>query len=302
MQTLLPIPYFHVVFTLPSELAPLVLLNRRRLYDLLFRAASRTLLALGRDPKRLGAQLGATMVLHTWTRDLRIHPHVHAIVTGGGLSPDQKRWVASGQRHLFPVRVISKLFRGKVLAGLRDLHARRPLRLPDDLDEHTLRLRISELYRKRWVTYAKRPFAGPEQVLRYLGHYTHRVGLSNHRLLDVSRESVTLRTRGRDSVDLEPQLLLRRFLLHVLPPGFVRIRHYGLLASTNLRTRLPLARNLLGVAQPRPSRPPSWETLLEQLSGIRTDVCPRCGSVAWVRRPLDDHDHPPRPPPEKGAT
>jgi hypothetical protein len=318
MQTLLPIPYFHVVFTLPGELAPLVRRNRRRLFDLLFAAASQTLLELGRDPRRLGAQLGATAVLHTWTRDLRFHPHIHAVVTGGGLSADGQRWVAADPDYLFPVHVLSALWRGKMLAAIGQEHQRQALELPDELQPgDALATLMHRLYATEWVTYIKPPFAGPEQVLAYLGRYTHRVALSNHRLLDVTADRVTLRTRGEGTVTLTPVELLRRFLLHVLPKGFVRIRHYGLLAASNLGNRLPAARRLLSepvehdpgtghsgaattatearaTATPdaptepqRPSDGPAdWRTLLATLTGIDTTRCPACGSSAWVRCPL----------------
>jgi hypothetical protein len=312
MQALLPVPYFHVVFTLPGELAPIVLRNRRELFDRLFRAASETLLALGRDPHRLGAQLGFTMVLHTWTRDLRHHAHVHAVVTGGGLAPDAQRWVAADPHYLFPVAVVSRLFRGKMLAFIRQQHQRQPLDLPAELGPaNTFSDLLSQLYDKQWGTYAKPPFAGPRQVLAYLGRYTHRVALSNHRLLEVTPDAVTLRTRGENSVTLTPVELLRRFLLHLLPPGFVRIRHYGLLAACNLATRLAAARTILGEAptldrhdngdqqlttetastpsdsrRQQPARGDDWRTLFRVLTGIDTTCCPACGSKAWVRAPL----------------
>lgn len=320
METVLPVPYFHVVFTLPGELSPVVLRNRRRLFGLLFRAASETLLTLGRDPERLGAQLGITMVLHTWTRDLRFHPHVHAIVTGGGLSLDGQQWVKGNARYLFPVKVLSRLFRGKMLAHLRREADQDPLDLPEPLrqGENFARL-IDRLYKTNWVTYAKAPFAGPRQILAYLGRYTHRVALSNHRLLDVDHEQVVLRTRGEQSVTLTPVELLRRFLLHVLPTGFVRIRHYGLHASANLNTKLRTAQRLLdeessnaqealATEEPtteetsKPEESPrsrqeeaalDWRTLLKDLAGIDTTRCPACGSKAWVRLPLGEARAPP---------
>ena len=301
LETLLPIPYFHVVFTLPGELSAVVQRNRRRLFGLLFRAASQTLLTLGRDPDRLGAQLGITMVLHTWTRDLRFHPHVHALVTGGGLSLDGQRWVQGDACYLFPVKVISRLFRGKMLDGLRREHQHDELDLPEDLHSaHSFSRLVDDLYNTDWVTYAKAPFAGPRQVLAYLGRYTHRVALSNHRLLELTPDHVTLRTRGQKSVTLPPPELLRRFLLHVLPPGFVRIRHYGLLASGNLKTKLVTARSLLAEPSeevPTPDPAPrsqadaartNWRDILQTLTGIDTTACPICGSDAWVRLPLDN--------------
>ena len=327
MRTLLPIAYFHVVFTLPGELSAVVLRNRRRLYNLLFRAASQTLLTLGRDPRWIGAQLGITMVLHTWTRDLRFHPHVHAIVTGGGLALDARRWVHGKARFLFPVKVLSKLFRGKMLAALGREHREDALDLPRELAtaqgfSHLIR----RLYAKDWVTYAKAPFAGPQQILAYLGRYTHRVALSNPRLLEVTHGRVRLRTRGQHSVTLSPVELLRRFLLHVLPHRFVRIRHYGLHASSNLKTKLLAAQQLLGLAIPqapaevdaaeplprettstpqettstpqelKPEKD-SWRHLLKDLTGVDTAVCPAWGSPHWVRLPLET-DRPSRAPPK----
>jgi hypothetical protein len=303
----------------------LVLRNRRRLFDHLFHAASDTLLTLGRDPQRLGAELGVTMVLHTWTRDLRFHPHAHAVVTGGGLSPDSRRWVEGDPKYLFPVRVLSSLFRGKMLALLRRDHDRGHLDLPEDLRPATsFASLIKRLYETNWVTYAKPPFAGPRQVLTYLGRYTHRVALSNHRLLEVTSNTVTLRTRGQESVTLTPVELLRRFLLHVLPHRFVKIRHYGLIASSNLPTRLAAAQRILGEPvthgeditpgneaeqpqEPAPDAPAprapageDWRSLLETLTGIDTTSCPACGSKAWVRQPLGAA-LPPRAPPRRAA-
>jgi len=317
MQTLLPVPYFHVVCTLPGELAPVVMRNRTVLFDLLFRAASQTLLTLGRDPHRLGAQLGFTMVLHTWTRDLRFHPHVHAVVTGGGLSDDGQRWVPADPRYLFPVAVLSSLFRGKMLALLRQQHERQPLDLPTELEtDGAFDHLISSLYGKTWITYAKPPFAGPPQVLAYLARYTHRVAISNHRILDVDDDAVTIRTRGEQTVTLTPVELLRRFLVHLLPARFVRIRHYGLLAAGNLASRLETARELLSPASPLETPAAGittidhaagtdllhgdWRALLSHLTGIDPDRCPACGSERWIRAPLPTQRLS-RAPPEKAV-
>lgn len=311
LDRLLPVPYFHVVFTLPAELRGVALANRRRVFDLLFQAASETLLTLGRDPERLGAQLGATLVLHTWTRDLRLHPHVHAVVTGGGLAPDGERWVAGEPDYLFPVGVLSALWRGKMLDLLTRTHGREPLALPRELrPPGTFERLRRRLYEQPWITYAKPPFAGPEEVYRYLGRYTHRVALSNHRLLEVTDDAVTLRTRGDDTVTLTPEELIRRFLRHVLPTGFVKIRHYGLLASGNVHTRLATARRLLEPPTPPPAADPAdaaaptapasdhWRSLLQALTGIDPRLCPACGSSRWVRAPLET-PRAPRPPPAR---
>ena len=306
MERVLPTHSFHVVFTLPSELHGLVMANRVKLFDALFASATEALLELGRDPRWLGAEVGITSVLHTWTRDLRFHPHVHCIVTGGGLSLDGTRWVAARPDFLFPVRVLGQLLRGKFLARLERLRDRGQLAfcgpaaaLADGVRFARLRDR---LYRKRWVVYAKRPFGGPEQVFRYLGRYTHRVGLSNRRLVSADQRGVTFRTRGDATATLTPVEFLRRFLLHVLPKGFVKIRHHGLMAAGNVPTRLAAARRLLDPRPPPPSveAPPSprdFRELLLALTGIDLRRCPRCGSFAVNRRPLGI-DLPPVPPPD----
>jgi hypothetical protein len=211
LERLLPVHYFHVVFTLPSELRAVARRSRQALFDMLFASAAQTVLALARDPKRLGADLGITMVLHTWTRELLFHPHVHAIVTGGGLTSDAARWVAARRDYLFPVRVMGALFRGKMLAALERAHGLGRVNL-GNVDLQALR-------KTSWIVYAKRPFGGPEQVFRYLGRYTHRVGLSNHRLVSLDDRGVTFRTRGEQTVTVAADEFLRRFLLHVLPKG-----------------------------------------------------------------------------------
>jgi Putative transposase/Transposase zinc-binding domain len=299
---ILPVHYFHVVFTLPDELRPVALVNPKVVLDLLFDAASRTLLDLGRDPDRLGGTLGLTAVLHTWARDMGYHPHLHCIVTGGALSADGSRWAAARGRFLFPVAVMGALFRGKFLAGLDAAWRAKKLSLAGsaaDLDapgafEH-LRDR---LYRKRWVVFSKRPFGGPEQVIRYLGRYTHRVAISSGRLLDVTDDSVTFRTRGDGTVTLAPDEFIRRFLLHVLPPEFRKIRHYGILSPAGVRSLLPRARTLLGQADvPAPLDPvpddEPWEDLVEHLAAPEARLCPACKVGHLVRRralpPIREH-------------
>jgi hypothetical protein len=295
MERVLPTHAFHVVFTLPSELHGLVMRNREELFDLLFASAAEALLELGRDPRWLGAELGITSVLHTWTRDLRFHPHVHCIVTGGGLSLDGTRWIATRPDFLFPVRVLGALFRGKFLALLNRLYDRRALRLDgpaSSLADPARFERVKDkLYRSRWVVYAKRPFGGPEQVFRYLGRYTHRVGLSNRRLVSLDDRGVTFRTHGEQTATLAPREFLRRFLLHVLPKGFVKIRHHGLMAASNVTTRLAVARRLL--ERDLPPAPPDvspspvdFRELLLALAGIDLRRCPRCGELAMRRHPL----------------
>jgi hypothetical protein len=283
---ILPTSYFHVVFTLPSALRELALRAPRAIYDLLFEAGPQTLLELGRDPKRLGAQLGLTAVLHTWSRRLELHPHLHCIVTGGGLSPSGDRWITTPgkDRYLFPVKVMSALFRGKFLAGLTRLFEAGELGMrPDD----SLELSVFEALKKRlydheWVVYAKRPFAGAEHVYRYLGRYTHRVGISNHRLREIADDSVTFATKDGNTVTLTHDEFMRRFLLHVLPVRFVKIRHFGLMAARHATTSLETARrHLSDVGAPAVelggSSDESWFDFYERLTGKDLRECPRCG-------------------------
>lgn len=295
MERVLPTHAFHAVFTLPSELRGLVMANREKLFDILFASAAEALLELGRDPKWLGAELGITSVLHTWTRDLRFHPHVHCIVTGGGLSLDGARWIATRPDFLFPVRVLGALFRGKFLARLLRLYDRGELRLDGPAavladPARFARLR-DKLYRARWIVYAKPPFGGPEQVFRYLGRYTHRVGLSNRRLVSLDERGVTFRTYGEQTVTVAPDEFLRRFVLHVLPKGFVKIRHHGLMAASNVSTRLAIARRLLQHAShdapiATPRAPRDFCELLLALTGVDIRRCPRCGVGTMIRHPL----------------
>jgi hypothetical protein len=284
LERILPTRYFHVVFTLPAELRPLAMRNRQLVFEMLFHAASATLGSLARDPRRLGAQIGFTAVLHTWTRDLRFHPHLHCIVTGGGLSDDGQHWVPARPSCLFPVRVLSHLFRGKFDAALTSAYHDQRLDLPDGLatPEDFSRLR-RKLFARRWVVYAKRPFAGAQQVYSYLGRYTHRVAISNHRILCVTDDSVTIDTRNGATATMTPGEFIRRFLNHVLPSGFRKIRHYGLLASSNVSSKLDLARQLLEPSQlnapqlEADTTPPAGsENLYQQLTGLDLRVCPAC--------------------------
>lgn len=304
MARVLPTHSFHAVFTLPSQLHGLVMANRQALFDLLFACAAETLLELGRDPKRLGAELGITSVLHTWTRELRFHPHVHCIVTGGGLSVDGERWIATRPGFLFPVRVIGALFRGKFLARLSRAYDRGELCLDGPAaalaDRGRFRCLRDKLYKTRWVVYAKPPFGGPDEVFRYLGRYTHRVGLSNRRLISLDDRGVTFRTRGEQTATLAPHEFLRRFVLHVLPKGFVKIRHHGLMSASHATTRLPLARRLLESATPAANDPATSRPatdfceLLLALTGIDIRLCPRCGGT-MTRCPLAVLAEPPAP-------
>lgn len=287
---LLPVHHFHVVFTLPAELRGLVQCNRRALFTLLFACASETLMELAASPGRLGpdgAKLGLTAVLHTWTRDLAFHPHLHCVVTGGGLAPDGS-WTMTRPGFLFPVRVLGALFRGKFLAGLRALARRDEL----DMNRSEFERDLERAASKRWVVYCKPPFRDAQQVYAYLGRYTHRVAISNQRLVafDDATDRVTFVTRDAKRTTLPAEAFLRRFLLHVLPPGFTRIRHYGLLASSNVHTKLENARALLGpdahdadtkpACVPRAEHPdpdaPDYVRVLFRLTGVDLLACPKC--------------------------
>lgn len=284
-QALLPVAYFHLVFTLPHVLNPLIRQNQRALYTLLFQAVSQTLLRFGRS--RLGAQLGVTAVLHTWSQTLLDHYHLHCIVTGGGLSHDHSRWVSAPAHSLFPVRALSKVYRGKFLSGLEQLYAKGQLQFHGQLASLAAPNRFARLLRQaarpKWVVYAKRPFAGPVQVLSYLSRYTHRVAISPSRLLALDAQQRTVTFVWRDYADsAKPKTMtlpaaefLRRFCLHLLPERFVKIRHYGFLGNRQRHQRVPLARQLL--AQTGVASPP-----LPQPSAVPTPVCPFCGSEQLV--------------------
>jgi hypothetical protein len=284
---LLPIPYFHVVFTLPHTLNSLAQRRPRLIYGLLFRCAAQTLQAFGRDPKHLGGELGITAVLHTWGQNLAQHVHLHCVVTGGALAADGRRWIPARKGFLFPVRALSKVFRGKSLAALQQASACG--QLPADVSANAL---LRTLRGTPWVVYAKPPFGGPAQVLAYLGRYTHRIAISNPRLLALREGHVHFRWRDYANgnrtrvMALPAEAFLRRFLLHVLPSGFQRIRHFGLLANRPRAQALARCRTLLH--QPTPPAPIPRETplaLLQRLTGIDLTQCPACqeGTLRIVR-------------------
>jgi hypothetical protein len=284
-RELLPTRYLHVVFTLPRRLAPLVLQNKKVIYDLLFRASAQTLLQLARNPRHLGAEIGFFSVLHTWNQQLLLHPHVHCVVPAGGLSLDHTRWVRSPNNYFLPKQILSAVFRGKFVEELKQAFRDGQLKFRGDLkllaQPKIFAAWLRPLYRRDWVVYLKRPFGGPEYVLHYLGRYTHRVAISNHRLVSFVDGQVTF--RWRDSADHNKQKLrtlsldkfLRRFLLHLLPKGFVRIRNFGFLASRSRAKTLSLCFQLLGSA-------PAPESHTEQHSSSTEDSpnlyrCPKCG-------------------------
>jgi hypothetical protein len=286
-QDLLPVEYFHVVFTVPPPVAAIALHNKKTLYDLLFRAAQETLQQVAADPKHLGADIGFLAVLHTWTQTLLHHPHLHCVVPGGGLSADGTRWIACPAGFFLPVKVLSRVFRGKFLDLTQRAFDQGHLRFQGELhhleEPAQFRAHLQHAFDHDWVVYCKRPFGGPTQVLKYLARYTHRVAISNRRLL--SFRAGRVRFRYRDSahgnrprvMDLEATEFVRRFLLHVLPHRFVRIRHYGLFANTHRREKIAACRALLAADPPPPAdhTAPEHRDLFHQ--------CPVCRLATMIR-------------------
>ena len=282
-RELLATSYFHVVFTVPHELNVLTLENQRVFFDLLFTASAQTLSKVAADPKHLGAEIGVISILHTWGQNLLLHPHVHCAIPAGGLSPDHSRWIRHRYHFFLPVKVLSRVFRGKFCAGLKRLYRRKQLRCAGPAatlaDPKQFRRLLRQLHRQDWVVYAKPAFGGPTKVLRYLGRYTHRIAISNHRLLAFDGERVTFRWKDyahggkRRTMTLLGTEFLRRFFLHVLPKGFVRIRYFGFLANRFRAHCLPLCQQLLASDRPPPSA--SSET-------TSTWHCPTCGAAMIV--------------------
>jgi hypothetical protein len=308
-ERILPTHYFHMVFTVPHEVIPLILYNKRTLYTILFQSAAHSLLEFARDWERLQAQVGFTAILHTWNQDMQFHPHLHIVVTGGGLDQSQTGWISSPNNFLVPVRALSKKFRGKFMDLLKGAYEKGRLTLQENIPQskasdafHRL---TRKLYGKKWVVYSKQPFGGPEQVFSYLGLYTHKVAISNHRLLSMADGKVTFLARDnanpgqKRSVSLSAHEFIRRFLLHILPHRFVKIRHYGLMAPRNAKTKLEVARRLIQGPQPQRSKTDSdcqrhtedlssqasWQELFFHISGIDLMKCPSCGRKL-TRKPL----------------
>ncbi len=279
-KELLDVPYFHVVFTLPRQLNPLCLRNARILYNLLFRASASAMLEVAANPKRLGAQIGFLSILHTWGQNLLLHPHIHCVVPAGGLSPDHKSWIRPKYAFFLPVDVLSSVFRAKFVHGLRKAFGEQKLIFPGSTaplaNPKRFAAFVDSLFRQRWVVYAKPAFGAPTQVLRYLGRYTHRVAISNHRLLAFDGERVTFRWRDyahgnkQRKMTLDATEFLRRFTQHILPRGFVRIRQFGILTNTRRSALLILVRELLAVAPKPPEACPT------DAAKSSTWQCPHC--------------------------
>jgi len=286
---LLPVGYFHVVFTLPAEIAPIAYQNKAVVYDLLFRTAAETLLTIAADPKHLGARIGATAVLHSWGSAMTHHPHVHMIVPGGGISLDGTHWIRCKPGFLLPVRVLSRLFRRVFLAALADAHAAGRLALFGEIED--LRRRkaftayLTPLKHKKWFVYVKPPFSGPETVLAYLARYTHRVAIANSRLIALDERGVTFRYKDYRrngqaryrTMTLSADEFIRRFLLHVLPKGFHRIRHYGLLASAGCKANIARARELIAAPMPAVDPPADDAAADPHAAPDHRPPCPCCG-------------------------
>lgn len=302
-RDLLPTPYAHVVFTLPHALAPLALQNKDAVYGLLMRASAATLLEIARDPVHLGAEIGFFSVLHTWNQQLQHHPHVHCVVPAGGLRSDHSRWIAASPRFFLPVKVLAVVFRGKVEQGLRELYAARKLTLEGMLaplkNPHTFSELLRTAHQKEWVVYAKRPFGGAAHVVNYLGRYTHRVAISSHRLLSLEDHRVTFRWRDskhhnqQRRMTLHVNEFLRRFLLHVLPLRFVRIRYFGLFAHRQRKKLLPLCLQLLAASAPHVAGSTSGE------ADRPVWACPLCGASMKVIERLTPLQVRLRAPPQK---
>lgn len=295
IKDLLPVGYFHVVLTIPQELNPLILRNQKVMYDILFKAGSETLLILGKDMKHLGAEIGFTTILHTWGQNLMDHPHLHCIVPGGGLSLDGERWIPTKKEDFFVhVNPISSLFRDKFIVYLKKAYRNGELKFHGDIKEFENESIFYEftqrIYRKKWVVYCKPPFGGPEEVLEYIGRYSHRVAISNSRILKVENRTVTFSWRDyKDGnkvkeMTVTAEEFIRRFLMHILPDGFVKIRHFGILSSKNKQTKLKKCKELLGNYKSSRSKMKENDLLKELVEKPETE-CPCCGNgVMRTRR------------------
>jgi hypothetical protein len=294
---LLDCPYYHVVFTVPAEIAALAYQNKEVVYRILFRTTAETLQTIAADPQHLGADIGFFAVLHSWGQALQFHPHLHCVVPGGGLSPDRQRWIPCRPRFFLPVRVLSKLFRRLFLDSLQKAFDAGKLHFFGPLEELSERLafarHLATLKKKKWVVYAKRPFAGPQQVLDYVGRYTHRVAISNHRLLAMENDQVSFQWKDYRTGDtvktmtLPAEEFIRRFLLHVLPSGLQRIRYYGFLGNRYRKEKLEHCRRLLGMHRSAPCLVPAeqdYRDRCEALTGHSLHLCPQCqrGRMQWM--------------------
>lgn len=293
---LLPTHYFHIVFTIPDIINQLALRNQRELYSILFKSSSETLLELCSDKKYLGAKTGFISILHTWGQNLMDHPHIHCIVPGGGLSPDEKSFISSREKFFIPVKVMSSLFKGKFLAYLKKSYNEKKLKFNGTIEplksRHEFQVLIDKLYNTDWVVYCKPPFKSPEYVLEYLGRYTHRVAISNSRIVGIKDHKVTFKWRDYKDGNKEKHMTLdasefiRRFLLHILPDNFVKIRHYGILSNRNRRQKINLCKRYLceDEQEQSPEESEILEDIVLRLTGIDINLCPCCSKGRMVRK------------------
>ena len=305
---LLPVAYFHLVFTLPAEIAPIAYQNKAIVYDLQFRAASQTLLTIAADPRHLGARIGITAVLHTWGSAMTHHPHVHMIATGGGIALDNTRWLGCRPGFFLPVRVLSRLFRRLFLEMIGQAHDAGRLQFFGDhaalADRAAFAAHLAPLAKKNWFVYAKPPFTGPQAVLAYLARYTHRVAIANSRLIALDERGVTFRYKdyrrnGQEryrAMTLDPDEFIRRFLLHVLPKGFHRIRHYGILASALCKTNIARARELLAQPAPPSQAPADDDPCSRHEAHAERPPCPCCGGRMIIVETFERGAQPRAPP------
>jgi hypothetical protein len=296
-KDLLPVGYFHIVFTIPDELNAFALRNQKEIYSLLFRASSETLIELGKDPKYLGAEIGHISILHTWGQNLMDHPHVHSIVPAGGLSLDGERWIHSRKNFFIPVRVISRVYRGKFIAYFKDACQKRKIKFEGQLKRFAnleeFKALVHRLYKKEWVVYCKEPFSNPMRVMEYLGRYTHRVAISNDRIISIKDQRVSFKWKDyanqnkKKVMELEGEEFIRRFLLHVLPLKFVKIRHYGILSNRNRKTKLVRCKEIFNIEKDKPlTTVLTWEELIFQIKGIDVQVCPVCKRGRMIKKQL----------------
>lgn len=290
LNDFLPINYFHIVFTIPSEINALMLNNQKLLYDIFFNCVSETLKDISNEKKFLGARIGFITVLHTWGQNLSYHPHIHCIVTGGGLSDKNDRWISSKSKFLFPIKVLGSLFRGKFLSYLKNEYNNDSLET--ELPRGEFKRLLDSLYKKDWVVYSKPPFKRPETVFEYLARYTHRIAISNHRIISIKNDHILFRWRdyADDSkekiMSLHAHEFIRRFLLHVLPKGFVKIRHHGLFSNRKRKKLLETIRNILQVSyEIHVKNAESWKELYFRITGNDIDLCPLCkkGTMVTVK-------------------
>jgi len=294
-RDLLPVSYYHIVFTIPSELNPVALRNKKEVYNLLFKASSESLVELGNNPKYLGAEIGFIAILHTWGQNLMEHPHIHIIIPAGGLSLDQQRWIHSRKNFLLPIKVISRLFRGKFMAYYKKACSNGKIKFEGQIEalsqNNNHQALIDSLYEKNWVVYTKEPFSNPMSVIQYLGRYTHRVAISNQRIIGIKDGKISF--RWKDYADknknkvmvLAGEEFIRRFLLHVLPKQFMKIRHYGILSNRSRKNKLEKCQEILNVNQ-KPVAKILWQELILKLKGIDVTVCPSCKKGHMVRKEL----------------